>query len=474
MKRPILTVTGALIGLYLLVLGTHVTVAAIHAKSYISSLSGEYNRASLDKQSGNLAADLNRIFSDLNVPVVQQIAGALGVDFTPIRDEAVATVKASSWLAGADAPKRYMIAFQNSAEARGTGGILGAFAIVEMNKGTFTVIRTGSNAVLYSLKDVPVKVPAEFTKLYGKNPAILQNSNLSPHFPYGAEIWMGLWKKQFGEQLDGVIAVDPSALSYVLQATGPITLKSGEVITSENVVAETLQKAYKRYETNNDARKQYLVDIMNAAAAKITSGQFSKVGMAKAIKRGLIENRILMYSRDKSAEAELASVRLGGYLTTTPNNEFRAVIQNIDASKLDYYLQKTVTIESKSCKNVQQTQVRVKLTNTLKTGKGLPAYVLTRADKGKPAKLVTGQHRFKLFIYGPTDAKLVSVLRENRTNGLGGGSTERGRPIYVADVDLAPGQSENLLANFAGGVGKITFVDQPLVRPTQLSIKGGC
>lgn len=474
MKRRILTVIGSFIGLYLLVLGIHVTLAAVHAKSYISSLGGEYDRASLDKQSGNLAADINHIFTDLNVPVVKQIASALGVDFTPIRDEAVATVKASSWLAGADAPKRYMIAFQNSAEARGTGGILGAFAIVEMNKGTFTVIRTGSNAVLYSLKDVPVKVPAEFTKLYGKNPAILQNSNLSPHFPYGAEIWMGLWKKQFGEQLDGVIAVDPSALSYVLQATGPITLKSGEVITSENVVAETLQKAYKRYETNNDARKQYLVDIMNAAAAKITSGQFSKVGMAKAIKRGLIENRILMYSRDKSAEAELASVRLGGYLTTTPNNEFRAVIQNIDASKLDYYLQKTVTIESKSCKNVQQTQVRVKLTNTLKTGKGLPAYVLTRADKGKPTKLVTGQHRFKLFIYGPTDAKLVSVLRENRTNGLGGGSTERGRPIYVADVDLAPGQSENLLANFAGGVGKITFVDQPLVRPTQLSIKGGC
>ena len=474
MKRPILTVTGALIGLYLLLLGTHVTVAAIHAKSYISSLSGEYNRASLDKQSGNLAADLNRIFSDLNVPVVKQIASALGVDFTPIRDEVIATVKASSWLAGADAPKRYMIAFQNSAEARGTGGILGAFAIVEMNKGAFTVIRTGSNAVLYSLTNVPVKVPTEFIKLYGKNPAILQNSNLSPHFPYGAEIWMGLWKKQFGEQLDGVIAVDPSALSYVLRATGPITLKSGEVITSENVVAETLQKAYKRYETNNDARKQYLVDIMNAAASKIISGQFSKVGMAKAIKRGLIENRILMYSRDKAAEAELASVRLGGYLTTTPNNEFRAVIQNIDASKLDYYLQKTVTIESKSCKNVQQTQVRVKLTNTLKTGKGLPAYVLTRADKGKPAKLVTGQHRFKLFIYGPTDAKIVSVLRENRTNGLGGGSTERGRPIYVADVDLPPGQSENLLANFAGGVGKITFVDQPLVRPTQLSIKGGC
>jgi hypothetical protein len=61
-----------------------------------------------------------------------------------------------------------------------------------------------------------------------------------------------------------------------------------------------------------------------------------------------------------------------------------------------------------------------------------------------------------------------------RTEKLGGASTERGRPIYVSDIDLAPGESEELLANFAGGVGKITFVDQPLVIPTSLTIKGGC
>jgi hypothetical protein len=57
---------------------------------------------------------------------------------------------------------------------------------------------------------------------------------------------------------------------------------------------------------------------------------------------------------------------------------------------------------------------------------------------------------------------------------LGGGSTERGRPIYVADVDLAPGESEELLANFSGGVGKVTFVDQPLVLQTKLSIQDKC
>lgn len=474
MKHRTIRILIAIVIIYTVALGIQSGLTALHTKSYVASLSGEYDRTTLDNQSDQVASDVNRLFTLLSVPVVKQIASVAGVDFSPIRDEAVATIKASSWLAGADAPKRYMIAFQNSAEARGTGGILGAFAIIDLNKSALTVVRTGSNAVLYSLKDVPVKVPAEFTKLYGKNPAILQNSNLSPHFPYGAEIWMGLWKKQFGEQLDGVIAVDPSSLSYVLKATGPITLASGEIITTENVVAETLQKAYKRYEKDNNARKQYLVDIMNAAASKITSGQFSKIEMAKAIKRGLIENRILLYSRDQVAQKELSSVRLGGFLSKDPNNEYRAVIQNIDASKLDYYLKRSVVVETKSCKNTQQTQVRVRLTNTLKSGVGLPAYVLTRADKGKPADLVTGQHRFKLFIYGPTNAKLVSVLRENREDGLGGGSTERGRPIYVADVDLAPGESEELLANFAGGVGNISFIDQPLVIPTELSVKGGC
>jgi hypothetical protein len=156
------------------------------------------------------------------------------------------------------------------------------------------------------------------------------------------------------------------------------------------------------------------------------------------------------------------------------NNEYRAVIQNIDAGKLDYYLDRKVSVKNLSCEKNSTTQVKVRVTNTLMTGKGLPAYVLTRADKGKPENLVPGSHRFKVFIYGPVGSRLVTVSRENRTVNLGGSSTERKRPIYVADVDLQPGQSEELLANFSGGVGKITYVDQPLVRTTQIEISDKC
>ena len=454
-----------------------VSIPAVgHARGYIKVVKSDYSKQSAITSAESLNTDITRLFSIINLPVSKQISSLFGLNFSNIKNEITAAVSAGPILAGADKPKRYLISFQNSAEARGTGGILGAYALIELDKGNLKILQTGSNASLagMSSREIPVVMPAEFLKLYGKNPAILQNSNLSPHFPYGAQVWLGLWKARYGQQLDGVIAVDPTALSYVLRATGEITLKSGEKITSKNVVEETLKNAYERYEKDNDARKQYLVDIMNATAAKLTKGEYSKIKMAKALRDGIKANRILIYSTNKDAQEKLAAVKLGGELGLDANNEYRTVIQNIDASKLDYYLDRSVAIESKSCEKDRQTQVRIRVTNTLKTGVGLSPYVLTRADKGKPASLVTGAHRFKVFIYGPTNARLVSVSRENRTADLGGASVERKRPIYVADVDLAPGGSEELLANFSGGVGKISFVDQPLVLETKLSIKDKC
>ncbi len=473
MLKPkyLLVLLGIPIG-YLVVLLIHIAPVATGISGYTASVKGATNNF----DSVNFAAKVDRVIADLDVPVVKQLLGSVGLDVSPIRQEIQSILQAGPTLAGGDGPKKYLVSFQNSAEARGTGGILGAFAILEMDKGQFKVLRTGSNAALYSMSisTLPIDMPPEFLRLYGNNPGILQNSNLSPHFPYGAQIWMGLWKKAFNEDLDGVIAVDPSALSYILKATGPISLPNGEQITSENVVSETLEKAYKRFEKDNKARKDYLVQILNASAAKLVAQDFDKRKMVTGLIQGIIEHRILIYSTDMKAQEILSKSRVAGFMSKEPNNEFRTVIQNIDASKLDYYLDRNVVVESMECKDVKKTQVRIVVKNTLKSGKGLPAYVLTRADKGKPDDLITGAHRFKVFIYGPTGSKLVDAWRENRTANLGGASTERSRSVYVADVDLSPGESEELQANFAGGVGKITFIDQPLVIPTKISIKDKC
>ena len=470
--RLVLIIGVVITGLVISLVGYSAINVYRDSKSLLTTLKSS-NEVSTT-QSSKLVANIDKSFEILKLPVIKQLTQIAGLDFTPIQSEITTLANLSPILLGDNKPKQYLVAFQNTAEARGTGGILGSYAIVEFNNGDIKILKTASNADVKWNTEIPIKMPDEFMRIYGKNPAIFLNSNLSPHFPYGAQIWIATWQKQYGIKLDGVIGIDPTAISYILKATGDVKLASGEKITADNVVDKTLSQAYKKYEKDNNARKQYLVEIMNTTFTKLTANQFNKIKMAQAIKRAIIENRLLVYTTDKDAQAQIEKIRVGGALQTVANNEYRVVIQNTDASKLDYYLDRTVTVESTECKVNKQVLVTVTVTNTVENAKDLPAYVLTRADKGKPADLKTGQHRFKVFIYGPVDAKLGTVSRSTPGVELGGGGVGRKRPIYITDVDLAPNQSEIVTANFTGGVGNITYVDQPLVRKTILQIKDRC
>ena len=239
-------------------------------------------------------------------------------------------------------------------------------------------------------------------------------------------------------------------------------------------MSETLAAAYKEYETDNEARKQYLVTIINATFKKLLEGNFSKVKMASALQKGIVENRILIYSTDPSVERGLERSKLGGALNATKNNEFRSVIINTDASKLDYYLSRVTRVKSLACHVNGKVQVEFLVKNTLKTGVGLSSYVLTRADKTKPFALVSGQHRFLAFIYGPPGSSLISAKRSSALGSAGRLGEERGRPLLVIDVDLAPQQSEKITAVFTSGTGPITYHSQPLVIAEKVAIDDQC
>jgi len=461
-----------LFGLFLSFIGYSAINVYRDSKSLLTTLKSSTEVSTT--QSSKLASDIDKSFGILKLPVIKQLTQFAGLDFTPIQSEITTLANLSPILLGDNKPKQYLVAFQNTAEARGTGGILGAYAIVELNQGKITVIKTGSNEALKWIDEIPIKMPNEFTSLYRSDPAIWQNSNLSPHFPYGAQIWLALWKRQFGQSLDGVIAVDPSALSYMLKATGPITLPSGKILTAENLVAQTLSTAYKEYEKDNAARKQYLVSIINATFKQLLDGEFNKLQMARALQRGIIENRILVYSTESGVEEELAKTRLAGFMDTAPSNQYRVVVQNIDASKLDYYLDRDISIKSLSCGDSAEVEVLVTVKNSLTSGVGLPAYVLTRSDKSKPAEITPGQHRFLLFVYGPPQSKLISASRSSTTGSAGGMGEERTRPILVVDLDLPPSQEERINAVFTRGYGPISYHSQPLVIEEKVSINDKC
>ena len=58
---------------------------------------------------------VDRLLSTANLPLVKPLLSLLDLNFTAIKDELNAVIIASADLAGSDRPKRYLVAFQNSA-----------------------------------------------------------------------------------------------------------------------------------------------------------------------------------------------------------------------------------------------------------------------------------------------------------------------------------------------------------------------
>jgi len=442
--------------------------------TYNNLFDSKLSRVQLIAVGNALHRDTEDLLRYLSLPVLKQFSQFAGLEVFGIKPEILFLVDNFPELMGFDRPKRYMISFQNSAEARGTGGILGAYAIIEINRGKLTVVRASSNVGLQHLTTLPVKHSDEYFELYGNNPGIWQNANLSPHLPYGALNYLELWRLQTGETLGGFIATDPIALSYFLNAIGTVTLPDGFQITSENVVEETLKTAYKRYETDNMARKEFLVTLMRSTFDQLLAGKLNFRKMPEALSKSIEDNRFLLFVTNKEIQLDNERTRLAGSLNEKVNNEYRVVIQNTDASKLDYYLDREVDIETLTCSPNPTTQVTVYLKNRVVNAQDLPAYVLTRADKGKPKELVTGQHRFKVFIYGPYKSELIGGSRGSGSVGNAQNGFERGRPIFIEDIDLAPDASEVIVAQFKGGIGRLTSITQPLVRPELIKVKDIC
>jgi hypothetical protein len=103
----------------------------------------------------------------------------------------------------------------------------------------------------------------------------------------------------------------------------------------------------------------------------------------------------------------------------------------------------------------------------------LPDYVLGRLDL-KLAHGAQGRQGYALLIYGPSDAEITSALRSDQSQESPFISHERHRPIAIFKSDLAPSTSETYTVDFSGGIGPITYVKQPLVKPEGLTRIKSC
>lgn len=259
-------------------------------------------------------------------------------EITQILENTALAARLAPSMMGADGPRTYFMGFQTNAQARGTGGLLGAFGVLRFDNGTASVDNVAANDELHG-PFAPIDLGPEYATQYGfTNPTTdSRNSNQSSHFPYAAQIWESMWAQQSGTNGDGVIALDPVALSYALGALGPVTVPNGEVVTKDNVVELTESTAYSRFPTDQRARQKYLQDIANTVIRRMTEQIASPRKLLDALGKATSEHRIAVWSSSPAEQVLLEETPLAHVIPDDPGSYAEVVINNLGGNKLDYY-----------------------------------------------------------------------------------------------------------------------------------------
>ncbi|AKS35421.1 membrane protein [Mycolicibacterium goodii] len=369
---------------------------------------------------------------------------------------------------GADGPRDYFMGFQTNAEARGTGGLLGGFGVLHFDNGKFTVDELGANTEL-DKQFTPIDLGAEYNDQYGfTNPTTdFRNSNLSSHFPYAAQIWKSMWAQQTGVDVDGVIAIDPVALSYILGAVGPVTLPDGEKINSSNVVELTESTAYQRFPDDQPARKRYLQDIANAVVKKMAQPVESPRKLLDALGKAAGERRIAVWSANPQEQGLLERTPLAHTIPGDPAPYAEVVVNNLAGNKLDYYLTREIEYVADGCSDATRlSTITVRLTNTLGQNSSLPRYVsgAMGLKQGTPVVLPDGTMVTSVRLLATQGANLVSATANGQRTPVIT-STERGHPGFEIQVAIPPTKSGELQFRLseptAAGAARVPV--QPLV-----------
>ena len=249
-----------------------------------------------------------------------------------------------------------------------------------------------------------------------------------------------MWKRAHGVDADGVISLDPVALSYMLRATGPITLPTGETLTSANAVDVLLNQVYLKYP---DPVVQNAVFASAAATVftAFTNGAADPTALVGALAQAAGERRLLLWSSTPNEQALFEKTALAGALPTSDADaaRFGVYLNDGTGSKLGYYLKVDTAVTWDSC-SADGKPAGNRATLTLKLRNSAPADAATSlppsiagGNYGVPA----GTLRVVTYVYLPVGAKLEAA-RGEPASAFGGGFDGDYR-VVSHQVDLKPG-----------------------------------
>lgn len=275
---------------------------------------------------------------------------------------------------------------------------------------------------------------------------------------------------------DGVISLDPVALSYLLEVTGPVELDGlPEPLTQSNMVEWALNRHYFYFASDNTERREQLAEVGDAVWTRLLSGEgIDPKAFAEALGRGLSERRVVIYSYDPGEQALIERLGIGGGLSDEEGDYLLLVGQNLGENKMDYYLDRSMTYSGEiDGAGTLRADLKIDIENTAPQGVEFPGHV------GSPRPhlgLEAGFARSYLEVFVPRRAVLQQVRIDGKPSKNFEVRDELGKSVYITTVTLGPGQSQRIEFSYVvrdavvDGVYRLNLQNQAMIRPDQLAI----
>ncbi|KFJ07006.1 hypothetical protein BTHE_1434 [Bifidobacterium thermophilum] len=352
---------------------------------------------------------------------------------------------------GSGGAKTYAVMAMTTSEARSSGGLLGSVGVMTTDNGKISIgdFRSNTEYIPYGAGDPTADEHRIFNE-WGPLQMSFDMRDLAvyPDAQRSAEGMRAIWQRTpwgAGQNLDGVLMVDPVFLQKMVAINGQVTLSDGRVLTGDNTAEFLLNTVYKEYPVS--MQDQYFTEV----ATQSISAMFSNINLTKLTQVGqtmsaLAQGRhFSMYSFDEATEASLKSA---GFTASTPDDEANpkigVYITEQNPSKMDWYVHRTTKITRTTCNGdgSQTYHVQYTLNNTLTNTAlaTLPDYI---AGGAQLPSLARGMAAEKMLIYAPAGGSIANIT----TSGNGTVSvapkqtTMNGKNVTTTLVLLNPGKS---------------------------------
>jgi len=347
---------------------------------------------------------------------------------------------------GGEGPRNYVLAMQNNAELRSSGGIVGSVALLHAENGQVTLVQQAGTPDFPAL-DVGLPVSDSTLALFEDRPGrYLQNITSIPDFSEAAPLLATRWQQRFGQQIDGVIAVDTIVAANLMSTTGDLTF-GPFTATADTIVSILLSEIYAAVPDPI---------VQDAVFAQAASGLFGAAlgsgdprALVAALAKSADQDRIRIWSAHEDEQSLLAASSLGGTIPTDGEDAtyVGVLLNDSTGGKMDFYARASIETSVGTCQGQPTTQVRVTWTNTVAADvvPTLTDYVTGGGNFDVPI----GSTSTLIAVYGPEGSTPSHTDRDGAEEGVQT-ATLGDRAVVQHEVLLAPGESSTITVEFQG------------------------